>query len=94
MQKLMPCTDLFYFDWKVSTEEKAKEYLGGSLVPIRQNLRLLCQAQKNIVLRCPIILGVNDDDGHFETILHLLSEFPAIQKAQLLPYHEIGRAHV
>lgn len=90
MEKLLPDTDLFYFDWKISSEEKAMEYLGGSLAPIKRNLRLLGQAQKNIVLRCPIIPGVNDDDEHFETILHLLTELPAIQKAQLLPYHDFG----
>lgn len=90
MEKLMPFTDLFYFDWKVSSEEKANTYLGGSLEPVLQNLRLLNRAQKNIVLRCPIIPGVNDNDEHFERILRLTDEFPAIQKAQLLPYHDFG----
>lgn len=90
MQKLMPGTDLFYFDWKVSSEEAARNCLGGSLTPIRDNLRLLCRAQKNVVLRCPIIPGINDNAEHFASIRDLLAQFPAIRKAQLLPYHTFG----
>ncbi len=90
MKKLVPFTDLFYFDWKISREEDALEHLGGSLKPILRNLRLLDQFQKGIVLRCPIIHGVNDNSQHFERILGLLEEFPSVQKAQLLPYHDFG----
>ena len=90
MEKLIPVTDLFYFDWKVSGEAEAWEYLGGRLGPIRENLRLLDRWGQNIVLRCPIIPGINDNEGHFGSILGLAEEFPSIRKVQLLPYHDFG----
>lgn len=90
VEKVLPFVDLFYFDWKVSTEELAREYIGASLSPILENLRLICRAGKETVLRCPIIPGVNDREGHFRKILGLLREFPDIREAQLLPYHDFG----
>lgn len=90
VEKVLPYVDLFYFDWKVSTEELAGEYLGVPLAPILENLKLLCRAGKEVVLRCPIIPGVNDREAHFRKILSLLEEFPGIQEAQLLPYHDFG----
>ena len=61
MEKLLQETDLLYFDWKVSTEEDAKKWIGGSLVPILNNLALADKKGVRTVLRCPIIPGVNDN---------------------------------
>ena len=90
MEKLLQETDLLYFDWKVSTEEDAKKWIGGSLVPILNNLALADKKGVRTVLRCPIIPGVNDNTVHFQTICDLLGRYPSIEQAQLLPYHSFG----
>ena len=78
MEKLLQETDLLYFDWKVSTEEDAKKLIGGSLVPILNNLALADKKGVRTVLRCPIIPGVNDNTVHFQTICDLLGRYPSI----------------
>lgn len=71
----------------MSTEEDAKKWIGGSLVPILNNLALADKKGVRTVLRCPIIPGVNDNTAHLQTICDLLGRYPSIEQAQLLPYH-------
>ena len=46
---------------------------------------------KKIILRCPIIPGVNDRDDHFEGIANLVKELPNLAGVELMAYHDIGR---
>ena len=87
---LLLVTDLFLFDWKVSDDALAERYLGVPLEPIRRNLYLAVQGGKQVLLRCPIIPGVNDNREHFDAIVGLLQSYPSLLGAELLPYHDYG----
>lgn len=89
-RKILPVTDLLLFDWKVPDETAAGKYLGVSLQPIENNLRLAAENGNRILLRCPIIPGVNDTATHFDRILALLKKYPSLLGAALLPYHDFG----
>lgn len=90
LERLAPLTDLFLYDWKISSDADAQAAIGVStLDTIRQNLRLLMDLNARVLLRCPIIPGVNDTAAHFSEICALLTGYPALS-AELLPYHAFG----
>ena len=88
--------DLYLFDYKASTEEMQQTYIGGSRELILDNLERLSAAlmekgKGEIWLRCPIIPGVNDTEEHFKSICTLKERCPGVKKAEIMPYHELGK---
>ena len=43
-----------------------------------------------MVLRCPVIPGVNDNQAHVQGIAALTKALPSIRQVDLLPYHALG----
>lgn len=83
--------DLFLFDYKETDTEKHKDFTGVDNRTILDNLRALHSNGSNIILRCPIIPGVNDTDSHFKGIANLVKELPNLEGVELMAYHDIGR---
>ena len=92
IEKILPYVDLFLFDFKVSNEEDAIKYIGGSLKKINQNFEYIYTQGKDIILRCPIIPGVNDTKHHFEAIGKMINTYTNLRGVELLPYHDFGVA--
>ncbi len=91
IEEILEYTDVFLVDYKVSQNDSLK-YLGvkndkNHPIPF---LNLCKKHNKNIILRCPIIPDVNDNEAHFKSIINLLNEYSNIQKAEILPYHDFG----
>lgn len=91
-EEILKMVDLFLFDYKVTETGQHFRYTGVSGEQILSNLRRLSHAGANIWLRCPIIPGINDTPEHFAAIRKLRNELPGIEKAQVMPYHNIGKA--
>ena len=92
MEKVMDWPDLFLFDLKHLDDEVHKKYTGVSNRLILENLKLIYDAGKEIVIRFPVIPGVNDDKAHIEALRNYLKkELPHIRRLDLLPYHNIAR---
>lgn len=87
---IAPYIDLFLFDYKATGAEKHRELTGVTNALILQNLDLLSGLGKPIVLRCPLVPGVNDSDEHLYTIAQTVQSHPAIVGLELLPYHRMG----
>lgn len=51
---------------------------------------MLYGAGAKIILRCPIVPGINDTDKHFEAICNLYKEYPKLFGIEIMPYHNIG----
>ena len=82
----------FLFDYKSTDPGEHKKYTGVDREPIIRNLRRICAAGKTVVLRCPIVPGVNDFDSHFDAIAALANELGTVERIDLEPYHELGAA--
>lgn len=82
--------DLFLFDYKITGEDAHKKYTGVSQVPISENLAKLNALSANIILRCPVIPGINTNTEHYEAIGELTKRFKNIKKVNIMPYHAIG----
>ena len=81
---------LFLFDYKATNPKKHREFCGADNEQILKNLDYLYQKDAHIVLRLPLIPGINDDDEHLHGIADLLKKYPNIKKAEIMPYHNLG----
>lgn len=90
IEEIAPVVDLFLYDWKVSSREKGMKYIGVDGKIIYENLQYLASMGKKIILRCPIIPTVNNDEEHFSRILDIVNTYPQVQCAEMLPYHNFG----
>jgi pyruvate formate lyase activating enzyme len=88
--RLMPLTDLWLFDVKAGDDEQHRELTGVPLRPILDNLRRLHDAGADVVLRLPLIPGINAGDEHFRRIADLINSLPRVRRAEVLPYHPLG----
>lgn len=92
LEKLCMYTDVFLFDYKVTGEEEHKRWTGVSNGQILNNLEYLYQKNHSVILRCPMIPGVNDVESHFEAIRELKRRYPNILQAEIMPYHNTGKS--
>lgn len=90
LEQLIPLVDLFLYDYKVTDDALSLNYVGATNTRPLQGLRLLDEHGKPIILRCPIIPGINDSPEHFEAIRALQASHPSIQRVELMPYHNVG----
>lgn len=91
-RELLPWVDLFYFDWKDSDPARHQEYTGVEHKLIQENLLMLDEAGANIVLRCPIIPGLNAREDHFTGIAQLANRLRHLREINVLPYHPMGQS--
>ncbi|WP_195542644.1 glycyl-radical enzyme activating protein [Massiliimalia timonensis] len=91
LKKLCERTDLFLLDFKLGVSEDQKSWLGAQGLDIVPVLRCLSDNGKPVILRCPVIPGINDTEKHFQEIRDLQRQFPNIQYAEIMPYHDTGK---
>lgn len=89
---ILPYVDLFLFDIKETVPDLHQQFTGISNQLILENVRLLDQAGAHLILRCPIIPGLNDRPDHFAGIAALASELKNVQEVNVLPYHPLGNS--
>ena len=87
---ILPHVDLFLYDYKESDPQRHREFTGVSNELIVENLAKLHDAGAKILLRCPIIPGLNDRDDHFAAIAQLTMRHKNLLGAELLPYHRLA----
>ena len=89
-REILPYISLFLFDWKITDPSLHLACTGKDNRLIRENLEMLHGLGAKIVLRCPVIPGVNDTPDHFAGIAKLTRDLPRIRQVDLLPYHALG----
>lgn len=88
--RLAPLTDLFLFDYKTTGKRQSLRWTGADGSLIADNLHFVLKQHKKVILRCPVIPGVNDTGEHFDAIAELVSRNADILRAEILPYHNFG----
>jgi len=83
---IMPFTDLFLYDYKAEGHLH-KKLTGVENALITQNLKFLCEHGANVILRCPIVPGANENPDALNSLVKTL---PQIKSVELLPYHNLG----
>jgi pyruvate formate lyase activating enzyme len=91
-EALVEVMDLVLFDFKESDPERHRACTGHGNELILRNLRLLDEKGVPLILRCPLIPGVNLREDHLEAIASLASELRHCQGVELMGYHKLGEA--
>ncbi|NLO49706.1 MAG: glycyl-radical enzyme activating protein [Bacteroidales bacterium] len=91
LEKVLPFTDLFLYDLKHHNDELHQKYTGGSLRLILDNLSRLAQKHKNIVIRIPVVPGINDSEADNEAFAKIISNLGSIHQVHLLPFHNMAQ---
>ena len=79
--------DYVMMDLKLMDPERHRHYTGVPNEPILENLERLKKNGKPFRIRIPVIPGVNDSDENFEQTALRLTDTPALEQVELLPYH-------
>lgn len=90
LEQVSPVTDLWLFDYKASTPEMAQELTGNPLTHVLTNLAFLLDTGASVILRCPIVPGLNDTNGHLASIAQL-SQREGIVETHIMPFHNTAR---
>jgi pyruvate formate lyase activating enzyme len=89
--KIATQTDLFLYDLKLMDSEKHKEYTGVGNELILKNLTALAETGAEILIRIPLIKGVNSDPDNLTATAKFVSQLSGKKKGvNLLPYHDIA----
>lgn len=93
-QKIAPYVDLFLYDYKITDAVKHRKYTGVGNEQIMENLDWICKNGGNVILRCPIIPGINDKETHYQAIADLSNKYEAIREVHLMMYHDMAKGKV
>lgn len=83
--------DLFLYDLKLMDGALHKKYTGVDNAPIIENLDALLEAGSKVILRIPLVPGINDTRKEMEMMRDFIAARKArLEEVNLLPYHRIG----
>ena len=82
-------TDLFLYDFKLA-DELCKTYIGVAPEKLLAGLAVLDRSDASVLLRCPIVPDINDNDRHLAAIALTANEHSCVKAVELEPYHPLG----
>lgn len=88
LPKLIPLVDLFLYDIKMIDDTRHKKYTEVSNQLILDNFELLLEEEQPVIVRYPLIPGVNNSDEELERLQNLLCN--RVEEIHFLPYHLIS----
>jgi pyruvate formate lyase activating enzyme len=90
LDRVREYVDLFLYDLKLMDDDGHLKFTGVSNELILRNLQALSRRGHNVVVRVPVIPGINDDDENVRRIGTFAAALPSLQRVDLLPYHHAG----
>ena len=83
--------DLLLFDIKGMDAQRHMENTGVSNDVIWDNLRMLGDLDKPIIIRVPVIPGYTDDEDELRKAAQALTSIKSIKRVDILPVHQFGK---
>jgi len=90
LEPLVPLIDLFMYDIKVWDSALHKKYVGVVPDQIRTNFEYLSDQKVRMVVRTPVVGGVNDSEDEIGSIARYIGGRQNVLYYELLPYHVLG----
>ena len=90
LKSIADVTDLFLYDLKLLSDVKHQKFTGVSNRVILENLRLLDEWNKKVIVRMPLIPTINDDEENVRSLGSFIASLKTIQEIHILPYHRSG----
>ncbi len=90
LEEISEHTDLFLYDLKTLDNKTHQAYTGVSNEIILDNISRLSELGNQIIIRVPLIPGVNDHPESLHEFGEFVSSLPQVYQLDLLPYHNAG----
>jgi len=89
-EKVRGLVDIFLFDIKETDPGRHEACVGTGNEIILSNLRKLSEAGSAIVVRLPIVPGLNDREDHFRKVETIVQSLAPVPDVEVIPYHRLG----
>jgi choline trimethylamine-lyase activating enzyme len=90
LQSLLPHVDLVLFDYKATGADRHRELTGSDGIRILGNLDRLLLRGARVILRAPLVPGVNDEPAHLDAIAAIWAG-GGIEAVEVVPHRGLGR---
>ena len=90
IEKILPVVDLFMFDIKSMDDKVHRNATGISIKQIKNNALKLSSTGKPLIIRTPVVKGVNDDAANIKETAKFIKDFENLKYYELLSYHNLG----
>ena len=90
VEKVLPYLDILYVDLKHIDPDKHKIYTGADNVRILDNIRRVDVCGRSLIIRIPLIPGINDDIATLRGMGSFCAGLKNLQCVEFLPYHRLG----
>lgn len=92
INRVRPWVDLFLFDLKETDPQKHVEFTGVKNDLILANLRALHDAGAAIILRLPLVPGLNERPDHLRAVEEIVHSLPNLKGTERMAYHPLGES--
>jgi pyruvate formate lyase activating enzyme len=92
VEAILPVIDLVMLDVKLMDPEAHRACTGVGNERILDNARRLGQVDRPLIVRTPIVPGVNDDEAIVSSIAAFAAELPNLLYYELLPFHPMAQS--
>lgn len=89
---ILPVTDLIMIDIKMMDSARHRECTGVSNDRILANAERLGQQSQPLIVRTPVVPGVNDTPEDVAAIAKFVSRLPNLLYYELLPFHPMAKS--
>ena len=92
LRSIIPYTSLFLFDIKHLNDKEHVKYTSVSNAIPLENFRIILGSGTDVMIRIPVIPGVNDDPEYLEVLKQFIKDTRRenVKGINLLPFHAIG----
>lgn len=90
LEALLPVVDLFLYDLKHADPAEHRRLTGRGNERILENARRLAAAGAEMVIRIPLVDGMNDDPPALAAAADFIASLRSVHRVDLLPYHRLG----
>ena len=90
LECVLPVTNLVLLDLKAMDSSTHKRGTGVENKRILDNARRLAAQSVDLIVRVPVVPGINDSAANMAATAEFLQDFPHLLYVELLPYHDLG----
>jgi pyruvate formate lyase activating enzyme len=87
LDRIRGLVDLFLYDLKLMDSTRHRKFTGVPNDLILKNLQMLSAQGHNVILRLPIIPGLNDDEENIRQTGEFATASLGLNRVDILPYH-------
>ena len=92
IESVLSYTRLLMFDLKHIQEQAHRRHTGVSLAPVMENARRMAKTGIPVIVRTPIIPGVNDNAQEIGAIAAYAAQLPGLKYYELLNFNPLGHS--